>query len=64
MPKAKAAALKAIESDAVLAESHLALGLVSFITITIWPERKESYKRAIKLNPRLVFGPSQIRART
>jgi adenylate cyclase len=50
-PKAKAAALKALEIDETLAEAHVALGWVSFTYDWDWPAAEKHFKRALALNP-------------
>lgn len=51
MPKAKAAALKAIELDDTLAEAHVALGI--YLSAFSWnqPAAEKEFRRAIELNP-------------
>jgi TolB-like protein/Tfp pilus assembly protein PilF len=49
-PKAKAAALKAIELDATLAEAHASAGGISE-TDWDWKTAEQEYKRALELNP-------------
>lgn len=49
--KAKDAALKALEIDAILAEAHAALGFNRLIFEWNWKGAEESCKRAIDLNP-------------
>lgn len=51
MPKAKAAALKALALDDRLAESHLSLGYVKFYYEYDWAGAEEEFKRALQLNP-------------
>jgi len=51
MPKAKAAALKAIELDDTLAEAHSALGGVMFLYEWDWLAAKKEYQKAIEFNP-------------
>lgn len=51
LPKVKAAALKAVELDPMLAEAHAALGSVNFWLEWNWPEAEANFKRAIELNP-------------
>lgn len=51
MPKAKAAALKAIEIDDSLAEAHIALGLIAFYYDWDWEAAERHYNRAFQLNP-------------
>ena len=52
-PKAKAAALKALELDDRLAESHEALGAVLFWYEYDWPGAEKEFRRAIELNENL-----------
>ena len=52
-PKAKAAALKALELDDHLAESHEALGAVLFWYEYDWPGAEKEFRRAIELNENL-----------
>jgi TolB-like protein/DNA-binding winged helix-turn-helix (wHTH) protein len=52
MPKAKAAAIKALELDETLAEAHASLGRVFAAYEWDWPRAEKEYKRAIELNPR------------
>jgi TolB-like protein/tetratricopeptide (TPR) repeat protein len=51
MPKARAAALRALELDDTLAESHVSLALVRFFFDWDWPGAEQEFKRAIELNP-------------
>jgi serine/threonine protein kinase/tetratricopeptide (TPR) repeat protein len=51
LPKAKAAALKSIELDGSLAESHVSLGHVSYFYDRDWVKAEKEFKRAIALNP-------------
>ncbi len=51
LPKAKEAALKAVELDDGLSEAHTALGNV-FELNWDWPEAERELKRAVELNPR------------
>jgi TolB-like protein/Tfp pilus assembly protein PilF len=55
-PKAKAAALKALELDDSLAEAHAALGFVLFYWDWNWSAAESELKRAIELNPGYVVG--------
>ncbi len=50
-PKAKAAALKALEIDDQLAEGHTSLAYVQATSDWNWPRAESEYKRAIELNP-------------
>jgi TolB-like protein/Tfp pilus assembly protein PilF len=51
LPKAKAAAQKAIEIDATLAEAHALLGYIIFWYDWNWDEAEKQSKRALELNP-------------
>jgi TolB-like protein/Flp pilus assembly protein TadD len=52
MPKAKMAALRALELDETLAEAHASLGRVLATYEWDWPGAEKEFKRAIELNPR------------
>lgn len=52
MPKAKAAALRALEIDDTLAEAHTSLARVLQVYEWNWAESEKQYLRAIELNPR------------
>jgi len=51
MPKAKAAAMKAIELDEKLSDAHTALGFILFFYDWDWQNAEKEYKRALELNP-------------
>jgi tetratricopeptide (TPR) repeat protein len=51
-PKAKAAAMRALELDETLAEAHVSLGRVLAVYDWDWTSAEKEYKRAIELNPR------------
>jgi serine/threonine-protein kinase len=51
MPKARAAALKALEIDDTLAEAHASLALVKVFFDWDWAGAEAEYRRAIALNP-------------
>jgi len=51
MPKAKTAALKALEIDDGFAEAHVSLAWVRFNYDWDWPGAEKEFKRAIELNP-------------
>ena len=51
VPKAKAAALRALEIDDHLADAYAALGYSSIIYDYDWPAAKRHYERARQLNP-------------
>ncbi|MCA1602541.1 MAG: protein kinase, partial [Acidobacteria bacterium] len=51
LPKAKAAALKALEIDDSLAEPHVSLGHVKYYYDRDWAAAEREFKRAIELNP-------------
>jgi serine/threonine-protein kinase len=52
MPKAKAAAMRALEIDDTLAEAHTSLARVQQVYDWDWKEAEKEYRRAIDLNPR------------
>jgi eukaryotic-like serine/threonine-protein kinase len=54
MPKAKAAALRALELDESLAEAHSPLAVVSMLYDWDWPAAERQFKRALQLNPEYV----------
>jgi TolB-like protein/DNA-binding winged helix-turn-helix (wHTH) protein/Tfp pilus assembly protein PilF len=51
MPKARAAALKALELDGSLAEAHTSLALITENFDFDWAKAEQEYRRAIELNP-------------
>ena len=51
MPKAKAAAVKALELDDNLAEAHVSLGWAGFTYDLDWPAAGKHLQRAVVLNP-------------
>jgi tetratricopeptide (TPR) repeat protein len=51
MPKAKAAAIKALEIDETLSEAHAALGLIKLFYEWDWLAAKEEFAHAIEINP-------------
>jgi DNA-binding winged helix-turn-helix (wHTH) protein/TolB-like protein len=51
MPKARSAALKALELDDELAEAHTSLGYVKHRYEWDWPGAEREFRRAIELNP-------------
>lgn len=55
MPRAKAAALRALEIDNDLAEAHSSLGLVKVYYDFDWAGAECEFKRALELNPDLVL---------
>jgi TolB-like protein/Tfp pilus assembly protein PilF len=52
MPKAKAAAVKALELDDSLAEAHNSLAYIHFTYEWKWSAAEKEFKKAIKLNPK------------
>jgi eukaryotic-like serine/threonine-protein kinase len=50
-PKAKAAALRALELNGSLAEAHAALGMTAYIYDWDWVTAEQEFKRALVLNP-------------
>jgi tetratricopeptide (TPR) repeat protein len=51
MPKARAAAMKALELDNTLAEAHTSLARVQYVYDWDWSGAEKEFKRAIELNP-------------
>jgi TolB-like protein len=51
LPKAKAAAMKALELDETPAEAHAALAMIEWFSDWDWPSAEREFKRAIELNP-------------
>ena len=51
LPKAKAAAAKALELDNTLGEAHAALGFAEWFYDWDWPTADREFKAAIELNP-------------
>jgi len=60
MPKAKAAAVRAIEIDDSLAEAHSALGV--YLSMYSWnqPAAEQEFRRAIALNPKYPTAHQQL----
>lgn len=52
MPKAKEAALKALELDPSLPEAHTALGKMLFWYAYDWPSSEREFRHALELDPR------------
>ena len=50
-PKAKTAAMQALDIDSTLAEAHTSLGLVKEHFEWDWPGAEQEFRRAIELNP-------------
>ena len=51
LPRARDAALKALQLDPSLAEAHAALGMVACHYDYDWPTAEREYKKAFELNP-------------
>lgn len=58
MPKARGAALKALELDDTLAEAHYSNALVKWWADWDWQGAEREFKRAIELDPNLVIAHS------
>ncbi len=52
MPKARAAAQRAIELDPLVGEGYTSLGIVLFVHDWKWAEAEEALRRGVSLNPR------------
>jgi tetratricopeptide (TPR) repeat protein len=59
MPKAKAAAEKAVSLDDMLAEAHFSLGAAKFQYDYDWLGAENEIRRAIALNPSYAYGHDQ-----
>ncbi|HEX4920432.1 MAG TPA: hypothetical protein VFV92_06800, partial [Candidatus Bathyarchaeia archaeon] len=57
-PKAKSAALKALEIDELLADAHMVLAMVRLDYEWDWAAAEQACKRAIELNPNLAWAHS------
>jgi serine/threonine protein kinase/Flp pilus assembly protein TadD len=51
VPKAEAAALKALEIDDLVAEAHVSLAFASFVYDWDWPAAEKHFDRALALSP-------------
>jgi eukaryotic-like serine/threonine-protein kinase len=51
LPKAKAAATRALELDETVGEAHTALGYAGFLSDWNWAKAEREFRRAIELNP-------------
>jgi TolB-like protein len=56
LPRARAAAQRALALDSTLAESHTSLGFIEMFVDRDWAEAERSFDRAIALNPSYVQG--------
>src|SRR6267143_200741 len=54
MPKARAAAVRALELDETLAEPHASLGAAKLFHDWDWSSAQKEFRRALELNPSLV----------
>src|SRR5207244_3392216 len=50
-PRAKAAALRALQLDPALGEAHTSLAFIAFGYERDWKQAEESFQRAVQLNP-------------
>jgi DNA-binding winged helix-turn-helix (wHTH) protein/Tfp pilus assembly protein PilF len=57
LPKARAAAQKALELDETLAEAHTSLAWARMIYDWEWAEADEGFRRAVELNPNYAVAP-------
>ena len=55
IPQAKAAAIKALEIDPMLAEAHAALADATAIADWNWAEVERGFKKALELNPNVAY---------
>jgi serine/threonine-protein kinase len=56
LPRAKAAALRALALDSTLAEVHTSLGFIAMFIARDWAEAERRLNRAVELNPSYVQG--------
>ncbi len=56
MPRARAAAQKALELDADLAEAHVTLALTKFVYDWDWEGAEAAFRRGLRLNPGYAVG--------
>jgi TolB-like protein/DNA-binding winged helix-turn-helix (wHTH) protein/tetratricopeptide (TPR) repeat protein len=54
LPKARTAALKALEIDSDLAEAHTSVAMIKFCQDWDWAGAEEGFQRAVSLNPNYV----------
>jgi TolB-like protein/Flp pilus assembly protein TadD len=59
-PKAKAAALKAVELDDQSAEAHASLAVFKAFYEYDWAGSEAEFRRAIELNPNYAYAPDQL----
>jgi serine/threonine protein kinase/tetratricopeptide (TPR) repeat protein len=59
MPKAREAALKAVELDDELAEAHVALAILKMMYEWDWAGAEKEFKRAVELNPNFAHAHHQ-----
>ncbi|MGB9069040.1 MAG: winged helix-turn-helix domain-containing protein [Candidatus Acidiferrales bacterium] len=57
-PIAKAAVLKALDLDPLLAEAHASLGMIHFYYEWKWAEAEQAFQRAIAIDPNYVLAHS------
>ena len=60
MPRARAAARRAIELDPNLAEGHTWLVMVLLFFDWDWPAAEREFQAALELNPKLIRGATGI----
>ena len=60
LPKAKEAALRAVEIDDNLAEAHTSLGLVKVYYDHDWAGAEREFRKALKLNPDLALAHQRL----
>lgn len=58
MPKAKAAAIKALDIDDRLFEAYTSLGCVKFLYDRDWPGAEKAFLKALELNPTYAYARS------
>lgn len=60
MPRARAAAMRALEIDDTLPEAHAALGLVKMFHEWDWPGAEQAFMRAVELNQNCSIAHSRL----
>jgi TolB-like protein/tetratricopeptide (TPR) repeat protein len=59
MPRARAAALKAVELDDTVAEAHASLGFINLVFDWNWPGAEREFRTALELNPNSAVAHAQ-----
>jgi serine/threonine-protein kinase len=62
VPKAKGAALRALELNGDLAEGHFALADISYLFEWDWPAAESSFRKGLSLDPGVIWGRTEYAA--